>query len=146
MKKMLLVGNVACGKTTFAQVLNGVTPQYKKTQAMEIINQTLDTPGEYLEHRSLFRALLVSAVEVDVVLFLQDATQERFFFSPGQACGFPVPVIGVVTKIDSATPAQVQAATELLALAGASTVFPISALTGVGMDGLIGYLEEGNFE
>ncbi len=140
MKKVLLVGNVACGKTTFAQVLNGLTPLYKKTQATEIINHTLETPGEYLEHRSLFRALIVSAVEVDVVLFLQDATQERFVFSPGHASAFPVPVIGVVTKIDVATPLQQALAQEHLLLAGVSQVFPISAITGAGMAELIGLL------
>ena len=68
MKRVLLVGNVACGKTTLCQRLNGLEQTYKKTQALEVINRTIDTPGEYLEHRSLLRALVVTSVEVDVVL------------------------------------------------------------------------------
>ena len=57
MKKVILVGTVACGKTTLCQCLNGMELSYKKTQALEVIHHTIDTPGEYLEHRSFLRAL-----------------------------------------------------------------------------------------
>lgn len=142
MKKVLLVGHVACGKTTLCQRLNGLEQKYKKTQAIEVINCTIDTPGEYLEHRSLLRSLVVTSVDVDVVLFVQDASSERFLFSPGQSVAFPVPVIGVVTKTDIATPEQCRQAEELLELAGASPVFQVSSLRGDGMEALMAYLSE----
>lgn len=142
MKKIMLVGHVACGKTTLCQRLNGLKQEYKKTQALEVINHTIDTPGEYLEHRSFMRSLTVTAVEVDLVLFLQDATSERFLFSPGQSVAFPIPVIGVVTKTDIATPEQTAQAVELLELAGADPVFCISSISGEGMDALIDYLKD----
>ena len=59
MKKILLVGSVSCGKTTLCQRLNGLVQDYKKTQAIEVVGKTIDTPGEYLERRSLFSALMV---------------------------------------------------------------------------------------
>ena len=34
MKKIILVGTVACGKTTLCQRLNGLDISYKKTQAL----------------------------------------------------------------------------------------------------------------
>ncbi|MBR3795682.1 MAG: EutP/PduV family microcompartment system protein [Clostridia bacterium] len=142
MKKIMLVGHVACGKTTLCQRLNGLKQEYKKTQALEVINHTIDTPGEYLEHRSFMRSLTVTAVEVDLVLFLQDATSERFLFSPGQSVAFPIPVIGVVTKTDIATKEQTAQAVELLELAGADPVFCISSISGEGMDALIDYLKD----
>lgn len=142
MKKLILVGNVACGKTTLCQRLNGLKQIYKKTQALEVVNQTIDTPGEYLEHRSFLQALVVTAVDTDLVLFVQDATQERFMFSPGQAAAFPVPVAGVVSKADAATEKQCKQAKALLALAGAAPVFTVSAVTGEGMQQLIAYLNE----
>lgn len=142
MKRILLVGNVACGKTTLCQRLNGLKLTYHKTQALDVVNCTIDTPGEYLEHRALLRGLLVTAAEVDAVVFVQDASQERFLFSPGQAASFPVPVIGVVSKVDLAGPEQVAAARELLELSGASAVFPVSAVSGQGMDALVRYLQE----
>ena len=142
MKKIILVGHVACGKTTLCQRLNGLKQEYKKTQALEVVNHTIDTPGEYLEHRSFMRSLTVTAVEADLVLFLQDATSERFLFSPGQSMAFPIPVIGVVTKTDIATPEQTAQAVELLELAGADPVFCISSISGDGMDALIEYLSD----
>jgi ethanolamine utilization protein EutP len=140
MKRILLVGNVSCGKTTLCQKINGMKMNYKKTQALEVINQTIDTPGEYLEHRSFFQALVVTAADVDLVLFLQDATQERFMFSPGQATAFPVPVIGVVTKSDIADSTQITQAKELLELAGAFPIFIVSSYADSGIDKLIAYL------
>lgn len=142
MKKIILVGGIACGKTTLCQRLNGLDQVYKKTQALEVVNQTIDTPGEYLEHRSLLQALVVTSVETEQVLFVQDATQERFMFSPGQASAFPIPVAGVVTKADAASPRRQETARELLALAGADPIFVVSARTGQGIQELVDFLTE----
>ena len=141
MKKIMLIGSIACGKTTLCQRLNGMEQKYKKTQALEVINQTIDTPGEYLEHRSFLSSLMVTSVETDLVLFLLDATQERYMYSSGQAASFPVPAVGVVTKIDIATEVQRRNARELLALAGADPIFEISTADGTGMDLLLEYLQ-----
>lgn len=141
MKKIILVGSIACGKTTLCQRLNGLDMVYRKTQALEVIHHTIDTPGEYLEHRSFLRSLMVTAVEADVVLFLQDASQDRFSFSPGLAQSFPVPVAGVVTKTDAASPDRIKRAGELLTLAGASPLFAVSAMTGEGIRALTEFLQ-----
>ena len=142
MKKILLAGAVACGKTTLCQRLNGLAQSYKKTQSLEVVGTTIDTPGEYLEHRSFLRGLVVTASEADLVLFLQDASQERFLYSPGMAGMFPVPVAGVVTKADLATERQVRDAREMLELAGAQPIFTISAVTQEGMEDLLAFLEQ----
>ena len=142
MKKVIMVGHVACGKTTLCQRLNGMEQTYKKTQALEFINDTIDTPGEYLERRSLTHALMGTSVESDAALFIHDATAERFMFAPGLAGSFPVPVAGVINKIDKATPQQIQDARELLELTGASPIFEISAKTGAGMEALLDYLSD----
>lgn len=102
MKRVIMVGHVACGKTTLSQRLNGLKQTYQKTQALEFLQNSIDTPGEYLERRSLVHALMVTSVEADVALFIHDATAERFMFAPGLAGSFPIPVIGVVNKIDCA--------------------------------------------
>ena len=141
MKKVIMVGNIACGKTTLCQCLNNMEQVYKKTQALEVIHQTIDTPGEYLEHRSFLQALIVTSVEADQALFVQDATQERFMFSPGQAASFPIPVAGVVSKADMATEKQLRQAKELLELAGADPVFIVSARSGEGIDALREFLQ-----
>ena len=142
MKKIMLAGTVACGKTTLCQRLNGLEQTYKKTQALEVVGTTIDTPGEYLEHRSFLRGLVVTASEADLVLFLQDATQDRFMYSPGMAGMFPVPVAGVVTKADLATEQQLRDAREMLELTGASPIFTISSITQEGMEDLLAFLEQ----
>ena len=63
-------------------------------------------------------------------------------FAPGQSAAFPIPVAGVVSKADVATPKQVQQAVELLELAGAKPVFVVSAYTGQGIEELKQFLEE----
>ena len=141
MKRIILIGHTACGKTTLCQRINGKKVEYKKTQAIEVINCTIDTPGEYLEHRSFLRGLMVTAVETEVALFVQDATSDRFMFSPGQSAAFPVEVVGVVTKTDIANDQQIKDAVSLLKLAGANPVFCVSAVQGTGMEELLSYLE-----
>jgi ethanolamine utilization protein EutP len=140
MKKIILIGHVACGKTTLCRRLNGLDSTYKKTQAIEVINETIDTPGEYLERRTFVRSLIMTSVECDLAIFVQDATAERFMFSPGMAGAFPIPVAGIVTKTDIANEDQTSQARQLLELAGASPIFNISAVSGQGMEELIEYL------
>lgn len=140
-KKIMLIGSSTCGKTTLCQRLNGLEIQYHKTQTIGVINNTIDTPGEYLENRQLYKGIIVTAADSDMILFLQDATDERFRFSPGQAAFFSVPVIGVVSKIDIADKQQIDDAAELLELAGCEKIFFTSAVTGEGTRELLDYLE-----
>ncbi len=141
MKKAMLIGSSTCGKTTLCQRLNGINIEYQKTQTIGVINNCIDTPGEYLENRQLYKGIIVTAADSDVILFLQDATDERFRFSPGQAAFFSAPVIGVVSKIDIATKQQIDDAVELLELAGCRRIFLTSAVTGEGTHELLEYLE-----
>ena len=140
-KKIMLIGSSTCGKTTLCQRLNWLEIQYHKTQTIGVINNTIDTPGEYLENRQLYKGIIVTAADSDMILFLQDATDERFRFSPGQAAFFSVPVIGVVSKIDIADKQQIADAAELLELAGCEKIFFTSAVTGEGTRELLDYLE-----
>ena len=140
MKKLLMIGTVSCGKTTLSQYLSGMELVYKKTQALDVIGTAIDIPGEYLEHRAYMRNLMVLSADVDYVLFLMDPTQERFMYSPGHSASFPVPVIGVVTKIDIATPKQIADAREMLEITGADPIFNISSYTGEGIPELLKYI------
>ncbi len=63
MKRLMLIGPSQCGKTSLTQVLRGETLRYQKTQAIVWTPAAIDTPGEYLENRCLYSALLTSACE-----------------------------------------------------------------------------------
>lgn len=142
-KKVMLIGPVSSGKTTLCQCINGLTMHYSKTQVIEVTGDILDTPGEYLENRSLTHALIVTAIDADLILFLHDASSERCWFSPGQAQMFACPVLGVVTKTDLADEQEIKKAAQMLQLAGAKRVFPISCVYNLGLEDLLCYITEG---
>ena len=144
MKKVIIIGPVSSGKSTLCQVLNNAKPEYadgmsvRKTQAIEIVGSMIDTPGEYLENHTLYRALAVTALQADFVLLLQDCTSGISFYPALFSGMFPGKVVlGVVNKIDAAADEkQINDAEQKLLEAGAVKVFRISALSGEGIEGL----------
>lgn len=134
MKKIMLVGRTGAGKTTFCQAIYGQEQRYQKTQAIEVINSAIDTPGEYLENRRLYRALIVTSADADLIVLLQDCTDDQCWFAPGFAGMFEKPAVGLVTKTDLAEDEQaIRDAEEKLILAGCERIFRISSkeLTGI---------------
>lgn len=140
MNKLMLIGSTGSGKTTLCQVLHDMNIQYKKTQAVEYFDYTIDTPGEYIENRAYYRALIVASTECDVVGLVQDSTLEASFFPPGFASIFAKPVIGVVTKKDRSSEEEIKRAEEFLEDAGAQIIFKISSVNGDGIGRLKDYL------
>ena len=67
MKKLILMGRVAAGKTTLTQALKGEQLHYCKTQYINYYDTIIDTPGEYTEVHALGAALAVYSYEADVV-------------------------------------------------------------------------------
>lgn len=128
MKKIMMIGKIGCGKTTLGQRLVGEAVRYQKTQAIQVIGDDIvDTPGEYLEQKQFYSALLVTAVEADVILLLLAADDEQNAFSPhmnSMFCGKPV--IGVITKTDLCSdPVLIETGREILQNAGAGEVVEI---------------------
>lgn len=144
MKKVMLVGKISAGKTTLCQRLNNEALCYQKTQTVQIVGDNMiDTPGEYLERRNYYRALIVTSVEAEIILLVQDATDENSMFAPQFSTMFSSkPVIGVVTKSDIATQKQVETAKEFLNQAGAQKLFIVSSTSGNGCEELYLYLSE----
>ena len=132
-------------KTTLGQALNGDDIHYKKPQAVEIIGRNMiDLPGEFLERADRRGALMMSTMDAEVVVFVESATEERSMFPPEYAGAFAKEIIGVVTKIDIATPEQIARAEKKLQYAGAKKLFRISSVTGAGLQELEAYLNDDN--
>jgi ethanolamine utilization protein EutP len=96
----MVIGAVGAGKSTLIKALFGDAGPAAKTQSLVFRDWLIDTPGEYSENPMYYRSLMVTAHEAAVVLMVQDAVRRRNYFPPGFALGFPVPVIGAITKID----------------------------------------------
>lgn len=143
LNKIMVVGAVGAGKSTILAALQGNLDGVKKTQIIEFGARMVDTPGEYIENPRFYRALLSTALQVDYVLFVQDATGDRSVFPPGIGQLFPGYSIGIITKVDHPD-ANVERAKGLLnhlALKGKGEVFEVSALTGDGLEELKHRLE-----
>lgn len=143
MKRIIFIGTIGSGKTTLSQCILGQDMEYKKTQAVQVMGNTiLDTPGEYLELGKMRGALMISSAEAQIIGLVQSATDQKNMYPPAYAGSFAKEVIGIVTKIDVATESQIEEAHKKLKLAGASKVFKISSFTNEGIDELIEYLSE----
>lgn len=140
-KRIILIGRSTAGKTTLCQYLNNEVIKYKKTQTVQIINQTMiDTPGEYLERANMRGALMVTSVDADIIVLVQDATENGTMFPPSYTSMFAKPSIGIVTKSDIATREQIENARKYLKMAGAGQIFVTSSMSGEGFKDLVDLL------
>ncbi len=141
MGKTILIGEVESGKTTLIQALQADEVTYKKTQAVEHYINFIDTPGEYIEHRNLYRALIITAADADYIGLVQSCTSQNSWLPPSFAGVFPKPVFGIVTKADlAADSSDIERATNMLITAGAGQIFVVSARTGDGLTELAEFL------
>ena len=140
MKRILLIGKSMCGKTTLTQRIHGLDIKYEKTQMLTYSNDILDTPGEYMENRMLYKALIVSSYDCDVIGMVQACDEEHNVFPPGFSTALTKPVIGIVTKSDLGR--DVKKACEILENAGAEQVFVVSSYENEGIEELVKYLED----
>lgn len=137
-KRIILIGRSAAGKTTLCQAINHEDLRYYKTQTVQIINKSMiDTPGEYLERTYMRGALVVTATDADLIVLVQDATENGTMFPPAYTSMYGKPSIGVITKSDLATAAQIDKAKVYLNMAGTQRLFITSSVDGSGIDALL---------
>lgn len=141
MKKVIFMGKTGSGKTTLCQSIDNEELKYKKTQSVEIYNKSIDTPGEYLENRFYYKALIVTAADADLIALVYDCTNEESYIPPGFASMFMKEVIGIITKVDLAeSDLDIKRAEEVLEQAGAVKIFKVNTLLGVGIKELVEYI------
>lgn len=142
MKKIIFMGKSQSGKTTLCQKLHKLAVQYRKTQAIEQYANAIDTPGEYLENRHYYSALIVSAADAKVIAVVADPLAPENYIPPAFAMTFSRPVIGIVTKIGVATKLQIQKAETALKNGGITKIFKLDSIEEIGLFPLFSYLEE----
>ena len=143
MKKIILIGRSESGKTTLTQALKGEKICYHKTQYTNHFDVIIDTPGEYIQTKTLGAALAMYTFEAQVVGLLISACEPYSLFSP---CITPLAnrdVIGIVTKINNPN-ANCELAAHWLELAGCRKIFYVDSVTGEGVWQIFDYLKEEN--
>lgn len=97
----MLIGKTGSGKTTLTQRMNEVEVNYKKTQMILFEENIIDTPGEYVENKFYYKALMVTANNADIIAFVQSALDEDTLFPPKFSTMFTgKDIIGIITKKD----------------------------------------------
>ena len=136
MKKTMLIGRTGCGKTTLIQAIQGRKITYKKTQAVSFCGTIIDTPGEFVENRRFYSALMASSTTCDIVGLVQDATATNSIFPPKFGSMFNKTIIGVVSKtdMDGSNPALAE---KFLRWAGAQEIFHTSSIQETGIKALL---------
>lgn len=141
--RVIFIGASRAGKTTLCQALRHEELRYHKTQTISVVGGfIIDTPGEYLERGRMRGALSVAAADAQLVVFLLAAKAAQSFFSPGLASMFNKPCVGVITKADIASAADIEKARVELERAGAERVFVTSSRTGEGIQAFADYLAQ----
>ncbi len=141
MKKLILIGRVAAGKTTLKQALLGEELHYDKTQYIHYLDHIIDTPGEYTELRNLSGPLALYSYEADIVGLVLAADEPYSIYSPCITSLVNREVVGIVTGIDKPN-ARPDRAEKWLRLAGCRKIFFVSSYTGEGVLDIINYLKE----
>ncbi len=142
MKKIIFMGKSQSGKTTLCQKLHHMAVRYKKTQMVEQYANAIDTPGEYLENRHYYSALIVTSADAKIIGVIADPTEPENYIPPAFAMTFGKPVIGIITKIGIANPQQIQRAEACLQNGGIRKIFKVDSIDEIGLEALFSYLEE----
>ncbi|WP_438273392.1 EutP/PduV family microcompartment system protein [Tetragenococcus halophilus] len=141
-KKIIFMGAIGCGKTTLCQALRGEEIKYDKTQAVSFYPEMIDTPGEFILHRSYYSALTVTAADAQVIGLVQSVSEQEQVFSPSFGAIFPKEIIGIITKNDLAKDqSAIDHVAAQLKAAGASKIFQVSIVKGQGIEELSEHLE-----
>jgi ethanolamine utilization protein EutP len=99
-KRIMLIGNSRTGKTSLANCINSEELEVMKSQAICYGENTIDTPGEYLESPLMHKYIISASQDADAVIFVQSFDQTVFSFPPNFAQVFNTRKIGVITKND----------------------------------------------
>lgn len=138
----MFVGPIGVGKTTLTQRIEGVEIIYAKTQTVQFHDDIIDTPGEFVQHRLMYNALLVTAAEADILGFLISAKEKEQMFPPGFASLFNKPAIGIITKMDLIDETDdIEFIENQLIMTGASPIFKVGINNDEGIKDLLNYLD-----
>lgn len=141
--RIIFMGRTGSGKTTLCQKLDALELKYRKTQAVELYDNAIDTPGEYMENRNFYRALIMTAVEAKLIAILGDPTVKDNYIPPAFAGTFAKEIIGIVTKVAIAeSEADIARVERELREAGARKIFRVDTVEDIGIEELFHYIHD----
>ncbi|MGL4986116.1 MAG: EutP/PduV family microcompartment system protein [Treponemataceae bacterium] len=135
MKKLMVIGPVASGKSTLINYLEQSPEEVLKTVVPEYYDSMIDTPGEYTEHSRYYGYLQVISADCDCIVLLVACDSQNIYFPPNITQIFlGKPCVGLVSKIDIATNDDILRCKQILSDAGVEQIFEISVKDRKGLE------------
>ncbi|WP_419176649.1 EutP/PduV family microcompartment system protein [Desulfosediminicola sp.] len=134
-RKVMLVGETLVGKSSLIRTLSAGDYSPRRAMAVEYHGRFINTPGEFLENRRFYNALITTSADCDVLLLVQDATRKNSLFPPLFASMFNRRVVGIISKIDDPA-ANRERAIAFLRNAGVKEFYATGIISGDGLDEL----------
>ena len=106
---MLLIGERGAGKRNIIQAFADKAFLPRGSMSVEYCGPFIVTPGEFLENRRFYCALIAIAGECDILAFVQNATRKNSLFPPRFAAMFNRTVVGIITHANAAAANQERA-------------------------------------
>lgn len=131
----MIVGPTGSGKTSLLRALGIWEQDVRKTEAVSFGHGAVDTPGEFFDNPRFYHALITTSVKAGVILIVADPLK-RSLHPSHFARALRAPVIGVITKLDAASPKDVDVARKSLKNSGVSEIHAVSSLRGDGIEAL----------
>ncbi len=132
---IMLIGETFSGKSSLIQALSKEVYTPRRRMAVEYFGRFINTPGEFLENRRFYHALVTSAADCDILIFVQDTTRKTCLFPPLFASMFCRKIIGISSKIDKDNSNR-DLSQRFLKGAGVKDIFKTRTITGEGFDQL----------
>ena len=131
--KMMLIGETFVGKSSLIQALSEDDYIPRRAMAVDFHEQFINTPGEFLENRRFYPALITSSVDCNILALVQDVTRSNSLFPPLFASMFNRKVIGIISKSDTQN-VNMDRAERFLKNSGVRQIIYTSSKTGEGLD------------
>ena len=101
-KRIVLLGPDGSGKTRIANYIEGLNVEKSFSQEVFYRSKTIEIPAMYLENRWLTKTVITIVQNQGKALWLLlDGRDPRQVFNEGFSSVFNVPLIGVITHLDS---------------------------------------------
>ncbi|MDL2267393.1 EutP/PduV family microcompartment system protein [Desulfovibrio sp. OttesenSCG-928-G15] len=139
MKKMMLIGEVGAGKSSLIRAMSDNEFASSRAMSVQYHGPFINTPGEFLENRRFYPAIITASTGCDIMALLQSAERNISLYPPLCCSFFNKHIIGIITKMDSPT-ARPDRAARFLQSAGVKELYYVSSVTGEGLDALRGLL------
>lgn len=141
-KRIMVIGPKGCGKTTLVNWINGYEGPLRRTQDTIYGEKTIDVPSAYIENAWMYKHMIALAQDAWCMLLLVDQSRPVEVYSHGFAKAFRCPVIGVISKADTAPDNREVCVRQLENIGAVDPYFEISVPGGIGIEELKRYLTE----